>query len=246
MTVEITINGVKAKAEAGENLLEVIRRYGFEVPSLCHHHALKPYASCRVCLVSIKEANGRTNLTTSCNYKVEAGIEVSTESKEIHRNRKTIVELMLAEAPNAPEVLKIAAQYDLTDSRYAREKTTKVEIQNDGCILCGLCVRVCEEVVGVSALNFAGRGDKRVAGTPYMETPQNCIACGSCAYVCPAKCIGYTEEDGMRKLKKWDRELPMDKDANGRPFAPRLQLNHFIKTAGLDKDFYKNGGGPKR
>lgn len=241
MTVEITINGVKAKAEAGESLLEVIRHYGFEVPSLCHHHAVEPCGACRVCLVSVTDPSGKTKLATSCNYQVREGLDVVTDSEEIRRNRAMVLELMLTES-SAPEVKKLAAQYGVTESRFASEETKKLAEERDGCILCGLCVRVCEEVVEVSALNFMGRGDKRDVGTPYLETPQACIACGSCAYVCPADCIGYYEKDGMRILKKWNRELPIAKGEDGRPIAPKFQLNHFIEKAKLSKDFYKKGG----
>ncbi|MBN2342538.1 MAG: (2Fe-2S)-binding protein [Deltaproteobacteria bacterium] len=241
MTVEFTINGVNVEAAEGESLLEVIRRYGFEVPSLCHHHAVEPYGACRVCLVAVTDKRGRTKLTTSCNYQVASGIAVQTESEEIRRNRALVIELMLAEAPDAEPLKKLGAEYGVLKSRLAREESKVVE-DRDGCILCGLCVRVCTEVVEVSALNFTGRGDKRNVGTPYMETPQNCIACGACAYVCPTNCIGFVEEDGMRKLKKWKRELPMAKGEDGRAVAPKFQLNHFIEKAGLPKDFYKKGG----
>ncbi|MBN2530500.1 MAG: (2Fe-2S)-binding protein [Deltaproteobacteria bacterium] len=240
MTVEITINGVKAKAEKGESLLEVIRKYGFVVPSLCHHHAVEPCGSCRVCLVSVTD-NGRTKLAASCNYKVREGLDVTTDSEEIRRNRAMVLELMLAES-NAPQVQKLAAEYGVTSSRFSTEETKALAAERDGCILCGLCVRVCEEVVEVAALNFEGRGDKRDVGTPYQEAPQNCIACGACAYVCPTDCIGFVEEDGVRKLKKWKRELPMAKDPSGRPIAPQFQLYYFTQKAGLPADFYKKGG----
>lgn len=243
MTVEFTINGVKATAENEESLLEVIRRYGFEVPSLCHHQELKPYGSCRVCLVAVKDKRGRTKVTTSCNYQVQDGIEVTTDSEEIRRNRAMVIELMLAEAPEAEALKKLGAEYGVKASRFAREEEAQqMEEERDGCILCGLCVRTCKEIVEVSALDFNGRGDKRNVGAPYMETPQNCIACGACAYVCPTDCIGFEEVDGVRKLKKWKRELPLAKDEQGRPFAPKFQLHYFTEKVGLDKDFFKKGG----
>lgn len=240
MTVKFTINGVQVEAKKGENVIDVARRYGFEVPSLCHHEAIKPYGACRVCLVEIKKG-GRKKMTTCCNYEVLDGIEVTTDNEDIRRNRKLVIELIAAEAPDAPAVKKLAEEYGVGKSRFARDEGD-VNEERDGCILCGLCVRVCEEIVEVSALAFGGRGDKRTVGGPYMEAPQNCIACGACAYVCPTDCIGFVEEDGMRKLKKWKRELPLAKGENGLPIAPKFQLNHFIQKAGLPKDFYKKGG----
>jgi NADH dehydrogenase/NADH:ubiquinone oxidoreductase subunit G len=242
MTIKFVINGVAVEAQEGEYLLDVIRKYGFEVPSFCHHQAVAPIGACRVCLVSIKEANGRQKLATSCNYKVQEGIEVSTDNEEIKRNRAMVVELMLAEAPDVPELKQLGATLGVFESRFAKKEDDEIEKQRDGCILCGLCVRVCDEVVEVNALNFKGRGDKREVGTPYMESPQNCIACGACAYVCPTNCIEFVEEDNMRKVKKWNRELPLAKDEAGRPFAPEFQLEYFVKKAALAKDFYKKGG----
>jgi len=99
--------------------------------------------------------------------------------------------------------------------------------------------------VEVNALSFQGRGDRRGVGAPYLEAPQNCIACGACAWVCPTNCIGFVEEDGMRKLPKWKRELPLAKDAAGRPFAPKFQLHHFSEKLGLPADFYKKAPGDR-
>jgi len=243
MTVKFTINGVPVEAEKGESVIDVARRNGFEIPSLCHHEAVTPYGACRVCLVEITKG-GRKKLTTCCNYDVLDGIEVVTESEAINKHRAMVLELILAEAPDAKPVQKLAAQYGVDGSRFKREKGD-VSTQRDSCILCGLCVRVCSEVVEVDALTFNGRGDNRGVGAPYMEEPQNCIACGACAWVCPTNCIGFVEEDGMRKLIKWKRELPMAKDENGRPIAPKFQLHHFTQKVGLPADFYKKSPGER-
>ena len=243
MTVKFTINGVQVEAEKGESVIDVARRYGFEVPSLCHHHAVTPYGACRVCLVEITKG-GRKKMTTSCNYEVLDGIEVVTDSEAIAKHRAMVLELILAEAPDAKPVQKLAAEYGVDVSRFKREEGDVSEDRHD-CILCGLCVRVCSEIVEVNALTFNGRGDKRGVGAPYLEAPQNCIACGACAWVCPTDCIGFVEEDGMRKLKKWNRELPLAKDENGKPFAPKFQLHYFSEKVGLPKDFYKKAPGER-
>ncbi|MCK9464201.1 MAG: 4Fe-4S dicluster domain-containing protein, partial [Proteobacteria bacterium] len=108
------------------------------------------------------------------------------------------------------------------------------------------CVRVCSEIVEANALTFNGRGEKRGVGAPYLEQPQACIACGACAWVCPTGCIGFVEEDGMRKVLKWKRELPMAKDEQGRPFAPQFQLHHFKQRAkAIKADFYKKAPGDR-
>ena len=241
-TVTFTINGVEVTAEAGTNVLDVARDHGFEVPSLCHHEAVSPYGACRVCLCEITKG-GRKKITTSCNYEVLDGIEVKTDSDEIRRHRANVLELILAEAPGSKRVQQLAAEYGVTKSRFARESDAAEE-RND-CMLCGLCVRTCEEIVGVSALTFNGRGDKKGVGGPFLEEPQACIACGACAWVCPTDCIGFVEEDGMRKVLRWERALPLQEDENGRPFAPKFQLFHFAKIAGLSPDFYKKAPGTR-
>jgi bidirectional [NiFe] hydrogenase diaphorase subunit len=241
-TITFTINGRWVKAEPGDNVLNVAKEYGFDVPSLCHHQAVTAYGACRVCLVEITKG-GRKKLTTSCNYEVLNGIEVKTDSEEIRKHRATVLELILAEAPGSERVQKLAAEYGVDSSRFKRE--TDVEKHKDDCMLCGLCVRVCEEIVGVAALSFNGRGDKKGVGGPYMEEPKACIACGACAWVCPTNCIGFVEEDGMRKVLKWGRALPLEKDAAGRPFAPKYQLFHFTKMTGISPEFYKKAPGDR-
>ncbi|MCP4675053.1 MAG: 4Fe-4S dicluster domain-containing protein, partial [Deltaproteobacteria bacterium] len=218
------------------------RRYGIEVPSLCHHEAVTPYGACRVCLVEI-DKGGRKKITTSCNYEVLEGIEVQTDTPEIRSHRATVLELILAEAPGSETIRKLAAEYGVEKPRFLREEDS--DKKRDNCILCGLCARVCAEIVEVNALTFKGRGDSRQMGPPFLEEPQNCIACGACAWVCPTDCIGFEEKDGVRKVLRWGRELPIEKDENGQPIAPKFQLYQFTKRAGLPKDFYKKAPGAR-
>jgi len=109
MTVKFTINGVSVEAAQGESVIDVARRYGFDIPSLCHHEAVTPYGACRVCLVEIAKG-GRKKLTTCCNYEVLDGIEVTTDSEAIRRHRAMVLELILAEAPDAEPVRELAGR----------------------------------------------------------------------------------------------------------------------------------------
>ncbi len=242
MTIKFTINGVQVEAAKGDNVLDTAKKYGFEVPSLCHHETVTAYGACRLCLVEITKG-GRKKITTSCNYEVLEGIEVQTDSDEIHKHRAMVLELILAEAPENEHVKKLAKQYGIEKSRF--ERPASDEAKREDCILCGLCARVCSEVVEVNALTFKGRGDARHIGPPFLEEPKNCIACGACAWVCPTDCIGFVEEDGMRKVVRWGRELPLEKDENGRPVAPKFQLYQFRKTADLPESFYKKAPGAR-
>ena len=242
MTINFSVNGVQVEAAEGESVIDVARRYGFEIPSLCHHEAVIPYGACRLCLVEIVKG-GRKKITTSCNYEVLNGIDVTTDSPEIRKHRAMVIELILAEAPENKYIQALAKEYGVSKSRFARK--TDEEQHRDECILCGLCSRVCSQIVEVDALSFKGRGEKRQIGVPFAEQPKTCIACGACAWVCPTQCIGFVEENGVRKVLRWGRELPLAKDAQGRPFAPQYQLHHFRNVAKLDNDFYKKAPGDR-
>ena len=219
--VSFTINGRPASGERGASLLEAIRRHGFRVPSLCHHEAVAPYGACRLCLVEVKQGK-RSRLTTSCNYPVREGIEVLLDTEAVVRHRRVVLELMLASAPAAAPVRVLAAEYGVRSTPFAI-----VDAKND-CIDCGLCARVCKEVVGQDALGFGGRGVKRKMTTPYDEENPACIGCGACAYVCPTGCVKIVDEANERVLERWKRRMPMRPCITcGRPIAPDAQLVRF-------------------
>jgi bidirectional [NiFe] hydrogenase diaphorase subunit len=233
MTLKHRINGVEVEAEAGASLLDTIRRHGFEVPSLCHHEAVTPYGACRLCLVEVTKG-GRKKITTSCNYEVLSGIEVATDTPEIRRHRAMVLELLLAEAPDNAHLRALAEKYGVGSSRFERESDAAIHAERGGCILCGLCVRVCAEIVGVSALCFSGRGDKRGVGGPYMQDPQACIACGACAYVCPTGAVSVRDQDGVRRIDKWHVESELARCTQcGRSTSPRKHVERLEKKTSL-------------
>ncbi|MCU0663423.1 MAG: 2Fe-2S iron-sulfur cluster-binding protein [Myxococcota bacterium] len=182
----LTIDGKTVSAKPGESLLDVARRSGAEVPSLCHHPLLVPYGACRVCLVEVSK-NGKSKLTTSCNYEVQDGIEVRTDTAGVRKHRKAVLELLLALAPEAPAVQGLARANGITAARYQRIEPPSGRAR---CILCGQCSRVCTEVVGAAALCLSKRGDRRGLVAPFEErVAQSCIACGACAHVCPTDAV---------------------------------------------------------
>jgi len=229
--IKFTIDGVEVEAEEGQNVLQVALDNGFDIPHLCYHEALEPYGACRLCQVEITRGN-RTRLTTSCNYPVFEGIKVQTRTDKVIRARKMVIELLLARSPNVPVIKELAEEYSVGTPRFS--------LDNDDCILCGLCERVCREVVGVEAITFLGRGSRRKVGPPLEINPQTCIACGACAYVCPTNCIKVEENENERTIVRWGRTLPMKKcKVCGRSFAPWFQLDYFGKiTEGIPKDFW--------
>ncbi len=186
--IKLNINGLAITVEKGTTILEAARMLGFPIPTLCHMEGLSPYGACRLCVVEIGEGE-RTKLVSSCTYPAEEGMKVRTTSKRIARARKMVIELLLASCPQSKVIQDIAAKYDVKQQRFRQE--------HEDCILCGLCVRMCEEQMMAKAIGFRGRGQKRSIGTPFDIKSETCRLCGGCMYVCPAcqlRCT-YTEPD---------------------------------------------------
>ncbi|UCC65986.1 MAG: (2Fe-2S)-binding protein [Deltaproteobacteria bacterium] len=227
--VRFKIDGLEVEAERGSMLLPVALDYGFEIPHLCHHEAVSPYGACRLCLVEVTK-NGRTRMTTSCTYPVEDVIEVSTDTDQIRRARRLLLELLLARSSRAELIQRVAKEAGVTETRF--------KAVDDDCILCGLCERVCREVVEANAISFVNRGDRKEVAPPFWD-PMACIACGACVYICPTDCIKMEEKGDERTIVRWKRTLKMQKCKScGKPFAPLFQLNWIIDKASLPKDFY--------
>ncbi len=230
ITVEFTVNGESMEGIRGEPLLPLLLDKGYDIPTLCHHEAVSPYGACRLCLVEVKKGR-RTKVTTSCNYPVLPGIEVQTESEKISKHRKIVLELLMARVPDSPKLKRLAQKYGVEESRFIN--------QCEECIVCGLCERVCREVVGVDALGFHGRGFKKDVSAPFKEPSKTCIGCGACVYVCPVDCIGEEKLPTQRSILRWERKLPMQTCSDcGYPFAPTYQLLQFQKKTGLPWSFF--------
>lgn len=175
--IALRINGVQVSIEEGVTLLDAARFLGFPVPTLCHMDGLSPYGACRLCVVEIGEG-AQSRLVTSCTYPAEEGLEVRTGSSRVVRARRMIVELLLASCPQSKIVQDLASGYDVHQQRFRQEY--------EDCILCGRCVRMCEEQMMAKAIGFSGRGEKRSIGTPFDRRSEECRLCGGCMYVCPA------------------------------------------------------------
>jgi len=178
--LKLVLDGKEVTAEDGATVLEVARKNSITIPTLCYHPALEAYGACRLCTVEVV-ARGRTRLVTSCNYPAEEGIEVYTNSEAVIKARKTILELLLARCPNVELIQELAAQYGAEKPRFSLEDET--------CILCGLCTRICQERMGVGAIGSMGRGIDQKVSTPFDEPSDVCRTCGACAFVCPTGAI---------------------------------------------------------
>jgi NADH dehydrogenase/NADH:ubiquinone oxidoreductase subunit G len=175
--ISFTLNGLDVSVEEGTTLLEAAKFYGFPIPTLCHMEGLSPYGACRLCVVEVgREPNSK--LVTSCTYRVEEGLYVRTATARVLRARKMILELLLASCPQSKVIQDLAAAHEIRQQRFRQE--------HEDCILCGLCVRMCEEQMMAKAIGFRGRGENRSLGTPFDIKSEECRLCGACMYVCPA------------------------------------------------------------
>ena len=176
--VLFTIDGQKVKAQKGWTVLETARHYGIHIPTLCYHEAVKPSGACRLCVVEARHGE-RSKVVISCMYPPTNGVEIRTDTNRVMNVRRWILEMLLAECPASKEIADLASEYGVNNSRF------KIENPEEQCLLCGLCVRVCEEVVGVKAIAFGSRGVTKHIATPYGVPNKSCIACGACVSVCP-------------------------------------------------------------
>ena len=174
--ITLTMNGLPVTVEEGSTLLEAARFYGFPIPTLCHLEGLTPYGACRLCVVEVGRGE-KSKLVTACTYPATEGLIVRTGSSRVIRARKMILELLLASCPQSKVIQDLAAAHEVRQQRFRQEY--------EDCILCGLCVRMCEEQMRAKAIGFRGRGERRSVGTPFDAPSPACRLCGGCMYVCP-------------------------------------------------------------
>lgn len=202
--VRVTIDGNQYEVDEGITVLEVARREGMEIPTLCYNKYLKPYGGCRMCLVEITSPmmGGRTKLVSSCTYPVEEGLVVQTGNEKVIEARKFIIELNLARCPDSEEIKELANEFGIVPEdekpldvvgKYLIHRSKKPP--HTKCILCGLCVRVCHEITQRDALCVVERGTRKRVTTPFEKVLETCIGCGACAYLCPTNAITVEEAE---------------------------------------------------
>jgi len=231
-TINLEINGRAYQSREGKTILEAAREAGIQIPTLCHSDALEDVGACRLCVVEITHDDwkGWKGLVTACLYPVEEGLEVTTDNAEVQRARKTVLDLLLARCPTSDVIRRLAAEYGVTQTSYKPSdlKTT--------CILCGLCVRVCE-AKGASAIGTAGRGIQKRIAIPFKQPPPDCIGCASCAHICPTNTIKFEDKDGVRKI--WGHTFEMVRcTACGQPIMPEVQMEFEAKRSGLSPEYF--------
>ena len=199
--VTVIIDGSEYPAKKGEIILEVAIREGIGIPHLCYEASLPPYGACRLCMVEVR-CRGGSEMVTSCTLRAEEGLEVVTDSPEILRHRKMILELYLAQAPKSEVIKSLAARYGVTKTRFFK-KTDKDDPLGNKCVLCGLCVRVCNEIIGAGVISFVNRGPYTVVSTPFSGENPACLGCKACVSVCPTHAIGTMDSGDERVMTSW-------------------------------------------
>jgi bidirectional [NiFe] hydrogenase diaphorase subunit len=192
--VPIIVDGLKVEVDRGMPIINAARKAGVFIPTLCYHEALKPYGSCRLCMVEVVH-NKQRSLVTSCNFPAEGGMEVFTDTSRVRQIRRMIVELLLARCPEIQMIRTMAKQMGIESSMFKKKEANE-------CILCGLCVRFCDEVVGVGAIGLANRGIDREVATPFKVASDICIGCGACTYICHTGCIEMVPDEKTPRLRR--------------------------------------------
>ena len=201
--VSLKIDGIDANVDGSLTILEAAEAVGVNIPTFCHHKMLNPFGACRVCLVEVK---GNPKLLTACTTPVMDGMEIITNSEKLAKIRKTLIELLLINHPlDCPVCDKggectlqdLAFEFGVTKVRFDEVPMKEpvdhsnpfIERDINRCVLCGKCVRICDEVVNVQAISFIGRGTDTYIGTAFDQA-WNCEYCGQCMSVCPVGSLG--------------------------------------------------------
>lgn len=224
-TIQLTVNGDKKEFQEGQTILECLREAGISLPTLCHHKALTPYGACRLCIVEVEEPGRKTVVQTSCSYPATDGLIIQTDTERLHRDRRILIELLRARAPESKVVQKLAKDYGV--------KEVRIKKKDENCIYCGLCIRMCEERMGRAAIGFVGRGPIRGVEPPFRRDNEECWACGACDFICPT---GEAVASATRKIDP----IPIHDDYNQglscRPSVYRMYPQMVPNAPVIDKN----------
>ena len=211
--MQIEADGQKMEVREGETVLSALRRAGIKVPTLCYMEDLTPTGACRLCVV---EGEGQPGLVPACSFPVVNGMKIKSYSSRVLEARRKVIELLLSNHPddclychrnNRCELQSLAAELGVSQRLYRGVRARKpldisgpsIQRDPDKCILCGRCVRVCEEIQTVSAIDFIQRGSKAFVGTAFDQglNVSSCVNCGQCVMVCPTGALierSYVQE----------------------------------------------------
>jgi len=218
--ITLTIDGKQIQVEEGTHVLDAALRHGIDIPHMCYHPELSVSGGCRLCLV---EVEGFAQPVPSCGIVCSEGLVIKTQSEHLSELRRSIIDIYLADHPldcvtcdkaGACLLQKYAYEYGIKETSYI-PIYSKDLYQDDNpffvrdhqyCILCGRCVRVCDEIVGVHAIDFAKRGFESHIATPYdgPMLDSTCVFCGNCVQVCPTAALMPVSR--LKLGREWELE----------------------------------------
>jgi len=176
---KLTIDNRSIQVADGTTILQAARANGISIPTLCYHEAVEPYAACRLCIVELASARGK--LVAACAQACEEGMDVLTNSLRVQSSRRITAELLMASGSHLPVIQDIAQVMGVERVRYS--------LPANDCILCGLCVRACDELVGAHAISLVERGLQKKFAPPFEICSAACIGCATCVLICPTGAI---------------------------------------------------------
>lgn len=204
MSKYMIIDGNRVEFDKEKNILDLVRKAGIDLPTFCYYSELSIYGACRMCMV--EDEKGR--LIASCSTPPKDKMEIKTNTPKLHHHRKMILELILASHCRDCTVCKksgkcrlqeLALRFGVENIRFRNteikppiDRSSKaIQIDQSKCILCGDCVRMCNEVQNVGAIDFAFRGSKMIVSPAFGKClgETDCVSCGQCSAVCPTGAI---------------------------------------------------------
>jgi len=192
--ISLTINDRPVQVAEGRTILEACRENDVPIPTLCYHPALEPYGGCRLCMVEVSTFQRASRLVAACVYPCEEGLVICTDTELVKKSRRMTAELLLAGAQGSPEIQALAAELGVESVRFTLP-------EENTCVLCGLCVRACKEIVGVSAISLIERGMAKKVSAPFQVASSRCIGCGTCVLICPTGAFKFEEVAGFHNVE---------------------------------------------
>jgi len=216
--VKIAIDQREVSVPQNWTILQAAGKLGIKIPTLCHHGELTPCSACRICLVQVE---GARNLAPACSYPVAAGMKVETRTERVLQARRLVMELLLSDHPldcmtcektGNCQLQDLAYEMGLTGSRlkgaqhrYPVDENNPFIVRDyNKCVLCERCTRICDEIQGSFAIEYAHRGFDTKVGVPFHRslTESDCVFCGQCVNVCPVGAL--TERSKLGKGREWE------------------------------------------
>lgn len=192
--ISLTIDERQIQVAEGRTVLEACREHGIPIPTLCYHPALEPYGGCRLCMVELDLPQRPPRLVAACVYPCEEDLVVRTNTAWVQKSRRMTAELLLAGAGQVPEIQALARDLGVQEVRFTLP-------EENTCILCGLCVRACKEIVGVAAISLIERGMAKKVSAPFQLASSRCIGCGTCVLICPTGAFQFEQVAGFHNVE---------------------------------------------